>query len=66
MALQLISIDSVPAYLALSSDMSNGVITGATLIGKTVVLTDTGDWRLIINGSGSTIDYKLPESFPMP
>ena len=49
MALKPVNEKIIPAYLALSSDIQdNGTILGATLIGKTVYLTDTGDWKIIL------------------
>lgn len=52
MALQFISSDNFPAYVALSSDITSGCpLAGASLIGKTVYAEDTGDWY-IISGSG--------------
>lgn len=49
MALKYIATDSYPAFLALSTDLdsSASTIDGAKLIGKTVYMTDTGDWYII-------------------
>ena len=49
MALKYIGTDCFPAFLALSTDMdsSASTIAGASLIGKTVYMTDTGDWYII-------------------
>jgi hypothetical protein len=63
MAVTFISIDSFPTYLALSSDIAAGKIAEATLIGKTVYLTDTGAWKIVTAGDGTVVDYKSP-AFP--
>lgn len=56
MALKLISKDSFPAYIALSTDISgSAVIEGASLIGKTIYTTDTPAWYIIIGASASAI-----------
>ena len=60
MALKFISINSVPTYFAVSGDISNGKIAGATMIGKTVYLTDTGAWKIITADDGTVVDYKSP------
>lgn len=61
MALTLISIDSFPAYLALSTDVTSGcALDGAYLVGKTVYTTDDGKWY-IISASGLTLEpFVLP------
>src|SRR5258706_2369 len=41
MALTFLGVSNTPSYLALSTDISGGMITGATLVGKLVFLTDT-------------------------
>lgn len=41
MALEFLGANNTPTYTALSTDISGGMITGATLIGKLVYLTDT-------------------------
>jgi len=47
MALNCVGKDCVPAYTALSSDISNNKILGADMIGKVVYLEDTGAWKII-------------------
>jgi len=48
MTLQLISTDSFPTYIALSSDITTGsTISGASQIGKTVYITDTESWYVV-------------------
>lgn len=49
MALKYIGTDCFPAFLALSTDMdsSASTIAGASLIGKTVYMTDNGTWYII-------------------
>lgn len=61
MTLVFISENNTPNYLALSSDISAGKIAGATLVGGTVLLTDTNAWK-IIGGDSSLSDYTLPVS----
>ena len=66
MALQLISGNSFPTYLALSTDISGSVIKGASLIGKTIYTTDDEKWYIITgeyltSSSGlKIVDFKLP------
>jgi len=60
MALKFISINSIPTYFAVASDISGGKITGATMVGKTVYLTDTGAWKIITDEDGTVVDYKSP------
>lgn len=61
MALTLISIDSFPAYVALSTDVTSGCpLEGATLIGKTVYTVDDKKWY-IISASGLILEpFVLP------
>jgi len=49
MALKYIGADCFPAFLALSTDLdsSASTIAGASLIGKTVYMTDNGTWYII-------------------
>jgi hypothetical protein len=49
MTLKFIASNSYPAFLALSTDMdtSASTIAGASLIGKTVYMTDNGNWYII-------------------
>ncbi len=49
MALTRIDKDNIPMYLALSSDIVGGAIPGANAIGKTVYLTDTASWKIILD-----------------
>lgn len=65
MAITLISSESRPAYLALSSDFDSAGsgIVGASLIGKTVYVYDTKKWFIItgsLTGSACRI-YPLVE-----
>ena len=46
MALHFIGLDSLPAYIALSGDISGSTISGASHIGKTVYITDTQTWYI--------------------
>jgi hypothetical protein len=62
MALKFIGIDSVPSYIALSSDISSSKIPGATLPGKLVFLTDLGTWK-IITANWDLVDYAIPAAF---
>jgi hypothetical protein len=47
MTLAFISGTSVPNYIALSSDIVDGRICGACVVGGTVLITDTGDWYVV-------------------
>jgi hypothetical protein len=47
MTLVYIRKDSSPNYVALSTDIQSSKITGANIIGATVFLTDTGQWKII-------------------
>lgn len=47
MALQFISVDSFPTYIALSTDIVDGKIVGASLVGKTIFTTDDANWYII-------------------
>lgn len=59
MALTTLGLDSVPSYLALSTDISGGAITGASVVGKLVYLTDTATWKIIKNDL-QLADYTYP------
>src|SRR5258706_10516658 len=49
MALTILGHNNVPTYLALSTDINmDGTITGASFIGKTILLTDTSSWKIIL------------------
>ncbi len=58
MALTFLGANRTPAYLALSTDISGGTITGATLIGRLVFLTDTNILKLI-QSDLTLIDYSV-------
>lgn len=60
MALTLINIDSFPAYIAESTDIDAGKVSGIILVGKTVYLTDTGAWKIITAGDGTVVDFNFP------
>lgn len=47
--LEIISLDSVPSYIALSTDIVDNKIDGASEIGKLVFLSDTKSWRIILS-----------------
>jgi hypothetical protein len=47
MTLKLISPNSEPTFIALSTDISGSKILGASLIGKTVFTTDDNKWYII-------------------
>ena len=53
--LYFISENSTPNYIALSTDISDSKITGASMIGKTVYTTDDQKWY-IISGSELTLE----------
>lgn len=59
MALQFISKESIPTYLALSSDISAGTIEGLAIIGATVFTTDDNQWYIVENDL-SLSSYRLP------
>ena len=61
MALSLKDEMSVPNYTALSTDIVGGKIDGATLIGGTVLVTDTDIWY-IIRPDLTLATYSLPVS----
>lgn len=63
MAVTFISIDSFPTYLALSTDIDTGKIPEATAVGKTVLLTDTGAWKIITAGDGTVADFTFPTAY---
>jgi len=58
MALEFISEGAVPAYLALSTDIADSKIPGASLIGKLIYLTDSKSW-LVINTDLTVSEYVL-------
>lgn len=63
MSSKFISAESVPNYLALSSDIDgDNKIAGCVLVGRTVFLTDTAAWK-IINNDTTVSDYALPATF---
>ena len=61
MTLHFIGLGKEPAYLAVSSDIVDNKIAGATVIGQKVLLTDTGAWKIIIEDL-TLIDYVLPSA----
>jgi len=48
MSLQFLGVDNTPTYMALSTDIEDNRIEGASKIGKTVYLTDTEVWKIIL------------------
>ena len=62
MALQFISSESIPTYVALSTDIVSSQIAGAVLVGKTIFTTDDGKWY-IIRKNLDLADYVLPVAF---
>lgn len=62
MALKFISIGNFPTYLAVSGDIADNKIDGATIEGGTVYLTDTGAWK-IITEDAVLVDFMLPSSY---
>lgn len=62
MALQFIGIDSVPNYTAVSTDIVDNAIDGATSVGKLVFTTDDAAWY-IIGSDGLLATYAIPASF---
>ena len=65
MAVVFLGRENFPTYIAKAVDYnsSGSLITGTPQIGKTVYLTDSKEWYIVIESSGSS--YKL-ESFVMP
>ena len=61
MTLTFIGENNSPNYLALSSDIADNKIEGASQIGGTILLTDTGAWK-IIKQDLTLLDYTLPLS----
>jgi hypothetical protein len=59
MTLVFLGQDNLPAYMALSTDVSANAISGAVLIGKTVLLTDTQAWKIILEDL-TLADYVFP------
>ncbi len=62
MTLKFIRKDTAPTYIALSSDIVTNQIAGASIIGGTVFLTDTGDWK-VISDDLTLENYTLPVVF---
>lgn len=67
MSFRFISNDSFPACIALAADIMGTIISGSVgavaLIGKTVYVTDTPAWYMIVGASSSAISiapYKSP------
>jgi len=58
MALTIVGIKYTPTYLALSSDIADNKITGASIIGATVFLTDTSVWKIV------SVDLTLKDYSP--
>jgi len=50
---------NVPNYTSLSSDIVNNAIGGASIIGATVFLTDTAEWKIVLPDL-TLGDYVLP------
>ena len=66
MALKFIGRLNVPNYTALSTDIAtdidgNETISGASILGSTIYLTDTMDWRIVADNEYLS-DYYLPIS----
>jgi len=62
MALTLVNIDTFPTYIALSTDIAEGKIDGAAiLVGRTVYLTDSGEWKIITAGDGTVANFLFPQ-----
>jgi len=61
MTLTLINENSSPAYIALRSDIVGNKIAGANQVGKTILLTDSGSWK-IINPDLTLSDYVFAPS----
>jgi hypothetical protein len=59
MALQFISENSTPAYTALTTDVVNSKIDGASLVGKLIYMTNNHSWY-IINTDLTLSTYVLP------
>lgn len=62
MALTFVGKMNEPNYTALSTDVVDNKIVGASNVGQKVLLTDTGAWKVIL--SDLTLgDYAMPASF---
>lgn len=59
MALTLIGIDKFPTYTALSTDIVTNKITGASIVGGTIYITDNATWKIILPDL-TLAAYKLP------
>ncbi len=59
MALNFISLESTPTYIATSDDVVDSKIAGANLIGKTVYITDIKSWY-VIGKDLNLLEYTLP------
>jgi hypothetical protein len=59
MALVHIGAMNVPNYTALSSDIIGNKISGASVVGDTIFLTDTASWKIILDDL-TLGDYVLP------
>lgn len=62
MTLKFIGKDSVPSFIALSTDITANKITGASLTGKLVLTTDDGEWY-IIKEDQTLSPYAIPATF---
>jgi len=47
MALTFISIEGVPNYIALSTDIVDNKIEGASIVGAKIFLYDIGSWKIV-------------------
>lgn len=64
MALTFMSVNSLPTYTALSTDISGSKIDGAAIVSGTVFLTDSGDWKIILPDL-TLAEFILPVAFTM-
>jgi hypothetical protein len=65
MALVFVGHMNIPTYTALSTDIATNAITGASIVGGTVFLTDTAAWK-IIKPDLTLADYVLPVDITLP
>ena len=67
MTIKLIGQDAFPSFIGLTSDVGAGYISGSlgakALIGKTIYITDTPAWYIILDASASAVsveEFKFP------
>lgn len=63
MTLVFVGKNAQPTYIALSTDVSGDKITGATIKGGSVFLSDTSEWKII--GSDTELLHYSPGGIPL-